>query len=348
MFCVRCGKEAPLVEALCSDCFLATNTLVKVPPIVRVEVCSTCGARHRGGSWGEPLASVVPAIEEEVRHTLELDKRVAKGWVLSLEGGEHDPTNFEYVAVVRGKALGVPFEVRGPLVVHVQRSTCTRCGRRSGGYFESILQLRAEGRLLDHDERDAAARLIDRELKALRTAGDLDSFLVRAEDVKGGWDFYLGTHHAGRTLGKALGAEFGATVKETAKLVGRDKSGNDVYRVTVLARLPPARVGGFVVLDERIYGVAAVTSKTATLVDLEDHRRLARDRDALEAVHVLAPAAVREAVVVSESAKELQVLDPETLRTVDLVRPPGYPEGRPAVRVVRWGDRLWLAPEAGR
>jgi hypothetical protein len=49
-------------------------------------------------------------------------------------------------------------------------------------------------------------------------------------------------------------------------------------------------------------------------------------------------------VVVSESPEELQVLDPDTLRTVDLRKPAGFAPGQATVRVVRWADRLWLLP----
>lgn len=345
MFCVRCGKEGAVAEALCADCFRETTAFARVPAIVRVEVCAHCGARNRPGSWGDPLADLDEAILEEVRAAIEVDRRVQR-WEVALEGGEHDPTNFEYDAVVKGEALGVPFEARAPLVVHVQRSTCTRCGRRAGGYFEGILQLRAEGRAIEPDERDQAGAIVERVLGDLRRGGDLDSFLVKAKEVKGGWDFYLGTVHGARSLAKALQAELGAAIKETASLVGRDKTGVDLYRVTFSVKLPPARVGGFVALDDRLYAVTGVGPKTATLVDLEEHRRVTRSRADLAQVHVLEPGAAKEAVVVSETVRELQVLDPESLRTVDVVKPPGFPSGRGTVRVVRWAERLWLVPEA--
>lgn len=345
MFCVRCGKESPLHEGLCADCFLAKHTLATIHGIVRVEVCATCGARHRGGSWSGPLTSLKPAIEDEVKAAVEVDSRVDT-WSMRLEGGEHDPTNYEYDVIVSGTASGVPFEVHSPVVVHVQRSTCTRCGRRAGGYYESILQLRADDRPIEPDERDVAGRIIERALDDMHANGDLDSFLVKAKEVRGGFDFYLGTVHAGRTIAKSLQAELGATLKETASLVGRDKTGIDLYRVTISVKLPRARVGGFVALGDTLYAVASMTTKVATLMDLEQHRRVTRQRHELESAAVLRPADILEAVVVSESDRELQVLDPESLKTLDLVKPPGFGAGRKAVHVVRWNGRLWLLPDA--
>jgi nonsense-mediated mRNA decay protein 3 len=289
------------------------------------------------------MPSLRPAIEEEVREAVALEPGV-NGWSLRLQGGEHDPTNHAYEAVVAGTAGSVPFEVCAPLVVHVQRSTCTRCGRRAGGYYESIVQLRAQGRALEPDEVARAGEAIDRVLADLHRHGDLDSFLVKGEEVKGGFDFYLGTVHAGRAIGKALAQEMGALVRETASLVGRGKDGIDLYRVTVSTKLPHARVGGFVALEGRLHLVASMGPKVATLLDLEDHRRRARPRADLDDAATVAPREAGRAVVVSESERELQLLDPWTLRTVDVVRPPGFPAGRASVRVVRSQERLWLLP----
>jgi nonsense-mediated mRNA decay protein 3 len=238
----------------------------------------------------------------------------------------------------------VPFEVRAPVVVHVQRSTCTRCGRRAGGYYESILQLRAQGRSLAPDEVEHCGAVIDRVLAQMHGAGDLDSFLVKGEQVKGGFDFYLGTVHAGRAIARALQQEAGAALRETASLVGRSKDGIDLYRVTLSVKLPHARVGGFVGAGEVLHQVQGMGPKQATLLDLGTHRRLSLPRADLDDAPTLDPAAAREAVVVSESERELQVLDPDSLRTVDVVKPAGFPAGQRAVRVVRWAERLWLLP----
>ncbi|MCA1813696.1 MAG: hypothetical protein LC624_07065 [Halobacteriales archaeon] len=343
LFCVRCGQAPPVQGAVCAPCYLATHTPARVPAIVRLEVCAHCGARHRRGSWGGPLASLRPAIEDEVRQAVEVAPDVGS-WAFRLEGGEHDPTNFEYDVVVTGKAGHVPFETRTPIVVHIQRSTCTRCGRRAGGYYESILQLRAQGRTLAPEEVERCGVVIDRVLAQLHASGDLDSFLVKGETVKGGFDFYLGTVHAGRSIGRALQHEAGAVLRETASLVGRSKDGIDLYRVTISVKLPHARVGGFVGVGDVLHQVLAMGPRDAKLLDLGSHRRVTVPRATLDDEPALDPGAARDAVVVSESAGELQLLDPDTLRTVDVVKPAGFAAGGPGVRVVRWSDRLWLLP----
>lgn len=344
MFCARCGREPPLVGPLCGPCFLATTPFATLPPVVQVEVCGACGAPRRGASWGAPLPSEAVAVEEGVAGALALHGSVER-WSLGLEEERRAPAVLHLVAVVRGTAHGLPFEARAPVEVRVRRGTCTRCGRLAGGAYEGVLQLRAEGRDLGGEERREAEALVDRALEALRAAGDLDSVLVKVEEVRGGVDAYLGTAHAARVAGRALAEQLGAALQETASLVGRRRDGTDLCRVTVCAKLPRAPAGAFAGLGDRLYLVASVGPKRATLTDLAEHRRVTRARGELGAAEVLPGSAAREAVVVSERERELQVLDPESLRTVEVARPPGFPQGRGSVRVVRWRERLWLLPE---
>ena len=54
-------------------------------------------------------------------------------------------------------------------------------------------------------------------------------------------------------------------------------------------------------------------------------------------------ASAEEAVLVSATDMEIQVLDPVTLATVDVILPEGYEVvGRETVLVVRTGDTLFL------
>jgi len=347
MFCVRCGREGAVVEGVCADCFRTTQVLARLPATVRVETCARCGSRHRRGSWGPPGVKIEAAIEEEVRGEVDVDPRVAT-WHLRLDGGKRDPTNYSYEVVVDGVALGVAFEVRQPLVVHVQSSTCTRCGRRTGGYYESVVQLRSEERKLDEEHRKEAVAIADRCLASFEAAGDHDSFLSKAKDVQGGADLYLGTVHAGRAIAKALSQELGATLKETATLVGRGADGVDIYRVTLLARLPRARAGDFVAWEGRLHEVTRVGPREVGMVDLDRAEHVRVPREDLEKAHVVPRGEAVEAVVVSASEDELQLLDPVTLATVDVLRPPGFGGSPAVVRVVRWEGRLWLAQPKAR
>jgi len=53
-----------------------------------------------------------------------------------------------------------------------------------------------------------------------------------------GWDYFLVDTLAARALARLARQRLGASIKESATLVGR-KDGVDVYRVTFCVRLPP-------------------------------------------------------------------------------------------------------------
>jgi NMD protein affecting ribosome stability and mRNA decay len=65
----------------------------------------------------------------------------------------------------------------------------------------------------------------------------------------------------------------------------------------------------------------------------------------MERAYVLDMKDAREAVVVSETETEMQLLDPWTYATVPVLRPEGLPLGAPSVQVLRHeGELIVLRP----
>ena len=59
------------------------------------------------------------------------------------------------------------------------------------------------------------------------------------EERPEGWDFYLTDSISARSLARLMKTRLSAKLKESATLWGR-KNGQDVYRVTLCLRVPPA------------------------------------------------------------------------------------------------------------
>ena len=51
---------------------------------------------------------------------------------------------------------------------------------------------------------------------------------------------------------------------------------------------------------------------------------------------------IEEAVIVSETENEVQILDPSTYRTVELVKPSGFECQGDSVNIIRVDDELYL------
>jgi NMD protein affecting ribosome stability and mRNA decay len=97
---------------------------------------------------------------------------------------------------------------------------CTDCSRRSGGYFEAIIQLRGSA------EKTAKAR------DALVARIEERSFVSKVEQLREGVDVYAGSRKAALEALREMRLKHGTS----AKLFGV-KDGRRVYRFTYCVRL---------------------------------------------------------------------------------------------------------------
>jgi nonsense-mediated mRNA decay protein 3 len=355
VFCVACGKEtAPLSDhGLCRDCFLERHAVVTLPEKVDVEVCVHCGSRKIGERW-----SVRPPgrpADERDRARLAEDAaidaaRLLRGLAQPTVGARakaQDVRNFAVEVTASGEAEGFAVAGSATTVARIKGATCLRCSRIQGGYFESIVQLRATDRDLVADELAGARKIADRVVERILDQGDQNAFVLREEERDGGLDIYLGTTNAGRMVAKSFGEAMGARLSEHAKIVGL-KDGLDVFRVTFSVRIPSYRTGDLVLVDERPWIVSHIGTKVVSARSPLSGEARSFERDALEKKPVVRRAEAREAVVVNRRGSDLEVLDPWTYATRTVVAPPGL-DGASighSVLVVRVEDALVLLPRA--
>lgn len=344
MFCVECGKEvgdALSSSGLCHGCFLKKNEFTKLPAHVDFEVCVHCRARKQGEIWIDPPAGgerFEPIVAEAVLSRLDVDRRVVGAHPRAQVTAE-DVRNYAVTVTTSGVAEGVPFEESRATRSRVKNATCTRCSRMHGNYYEAIVQVRAERREMARDElarvRAIGSRVIDR----IVDEGDRNAFVLKDEEVEGGLDIYVALNNSGRQIGKAIVAEMGGRLREHPKIAGQ-KDGLEIWRITFAIRLPEYRNGDVVVLGERLFHVSGLTAKSANLRDARTGHQRTVDHEEMTKATVLAAVDAKEAVVVSQTATEAQVLDPSSYATVTVLKPAGVTSFGDTVRVVRWEGEL--------
>jgi nonsense-mediated mRNA decay protein 3 len=355
VFCVECGKETSeeheLRDGLCSDCFLERHDPIDLPNIIDLVRCPTCGATLGKGGWKGEKTSEEAASEEAIRDDVVRAVEAAIGLV---EGGRlrsidldiRPETKATFAVGVRSEVEVMDKVVNGSAStrVRLRNEACPVCSRRAGNYFEAVIQFRGtRERPATEEELEEAHELVVSEISRM-FAASREVHLVKLEQMHGGLDFYISTQAAGAQVARGLANRFKATSTSSTTMAGR-RDGRDLVRVTHAIRMSDLRRGDYVLAKGELLRVVSASDREATVEPSagEGKRRHLAKADRASLQFVGDASSPEEAVLVSSTVSEIQVLDPVTLRTVDLSLPKGYdPSGRESVKVVRNEGELYL------
>jgi nonsense-mediated mRNA decay protein 3 len=119
----------------------------------------------------------------------------------------------------------------------LKRGTCDVCGLKSARHYEAILQVRGK---LTMDECSEIRKILQR-LAAEVSKRERNTFIANVEERREGLDFYVNPVSFARQMASMLKSEFGAELRESAKLIGQTRDGRKKFRFSILARLPSER-----------------------------------------------------------------------------------------------------------
>lgn len=243
-FCPVCGKVTDtLVENLCPGCFFKERDIVKVPDILEAEVCRSCLKHRHKGRWtyveGESFEDVMGNVAfKEVKSAVKVVDLANPEVGIQLGDTKQKstavyltPVDIHIEGTIKDNVVATDLET----TVRIITELCTDCSRQSGGYFKAILQARgAEGL-----SRQRKAMIKEKVLTMADTIvkDDPKAFISKITDLKEGVDFYFGSKKAARKIARAIKQEMGGHISESAKLMGRDRQGKDIYRISIALRL---------------------------------------------------------------------------------------------------------------
>ncbi len=369
-FCPRCGEPVPDRTAsdddsghdplrpgadvdLCDACYFEGFEFVDAPDRIDVRVCSTCGAVHRGRRWLDVGAQDYTDIAiEEVSEALSVHVDVSDvAW--QVEPEQIDPNTIRMHCYFTGTVRGTPVEEQLTVPVRIARQTCTRCGRISGDYYASIVQIRAEGRTPTSEEVERAKVIANRTVADMEATGDRNAFVTEMSETADGLDIKVSTNKIGKKIAYKMTEEYGGTVNDAETLVTEDEDGNGVYRVTFAVRLPPYVPGDVIDLTDDDGGPVLVTSARGNLKGKRlstgeryeasyeegnnpDARKLGDRSDAVEAT-----------LVTVEDERAIQILDPETYQAKTIAKPANFDPDADTVPVIKSRAGLHILPDDG-
>jgi nonsense-mediated mRNA decay protein 3 len=339
MFCVKCGREGRTYSALCPECFLQSNRFTTVPEYLDLNICAHCDDYLMGKKW-KHYDVEEDAVKDYAADNIALrqDARMAE-LEMAVEKMDAKHYRVKMIAHLVHEDLEVAEELE--TTVRVRRNVCPKCNKIQGNYFEAIVQIRPSEKRFSDEEREV---VLKRALSFVESASkdSRDAFVAKVTQAHGGYDLYVSTISLGKMLSRDLVSTYGAEFKESSSLQGQ-KDGRDIYRVTYLVRLPPYRVRDILLINDRLYMVHSTGPQSAKLRDIKSNELLTVMNQELREVHVIGTSKdVLDAVVLTETDREYQVMHPLTYKTVEIKHPRSFERKGDTVKVFPYEGELYF------
>lgn len=314
--CTKCGAEA-ISGGLCPRCYRHENRLMETGSM-SVKRCPMCKRYWISGRW------VHADFEEVLEHVIDKNLKVNASaqdlrlTITKLDGG---------LIKIGLKATigGEPWESGLTRKFKVVKDTCETCSKRSGGYMEANVQVRADGRELSEVE----LKKIERELMEMAK----EDSIIKSKEVKGGTDYEVAPIALAKQMEKRL-KNMGAAVAESSRAMGQNQEGKAVNQVNIVARFPAYRVGDVVEMEDKLFTVVKIGKKTG-LKDFCGNPKTANHELTLVVPHD----EVLEGQIVSVSST-VQFMD-EEFRMHDLEKPFEGLEAGKKVKFIRIDDMIY-------
>lgn len=332
MFCVECGREEELIGSICKECYSKKHAIASLPDHVDLTLCAHCSSMETLKGWKD-VGSMREAVDDAIRAALVLLKD-AKVTDMKAELTQKDERNLQAEVSLLVTAGGAEFERRMSTIVRIKRGSCKECSKKQGNYYEAILQVRGPERNLPEQTEEEVQKLVKERVASMRRTSR-EVFVSKVERVKGGLDFFFSTIPAARGIARELENNMCAEYKESSSLWGR-RDGKDIYRMTYMVRFQGFSKGDVIEYGSKLYFVRGMAKGMIHGIDISTgEERSMHLQDPGECSLVQPKGKILKAVVVAESKDELQVLDPETMKTLDVRKPNGFSRKGEQVRLVK-------------
>ncbi len=321
-FCPLCGKEVELEEmvgGMCAECYIKREKIIESPRESKITICPRCGSLYEG-EWKKAKSiesAAVAFISSKILISHEIDD-------LELNFSP-ERLNSKRIIVhgdLKGRIKTEMIEKKMDLLVRVRYNICDRCSRISGGYYESIVQIRAYDRNPTKSEREKIKKIASEIVNNGYDRGDEKSFITDIKEFEKGLDLYLGSEKIAKQICKSVRSRYGGDLLDSAKLVG-EKDGKKNYRITHSLRFSKFLRGDIISYEGNIIQIKKIRKKitgrdlsTGKTIMLEDHKDKLRRMKKVGSIKESA-----ETDLIAVAGNEIQVIDPETDEIVTIPKP---------------------------
>jgi len=339
MFCVECGSEDQIFrDGVCKNCYVKTHTFTSGPDIIDLPFCVNCNSYKLKNTWINELLG--DALRRLVKNTFKISRELEKVDI-----------NTKCKEVKDGLACQVfisslldNLEINEEHSIHVRlkRGVCDVCSKQSGGYYEAIVQIRADKKKLTRNELDDICKFVENLVENLQEKGNRSLFIADMWEGHGGLDFYISERSPGLVIAKKLQERYGGTIKQSSKEVGV-KEGKQMFRMTYLIRISPYKKGDFLKHNDMFFHILSTYGNKAKIVDLSNWEKAAVDIKEIEESRILGgEELIVEMILVSQTKEEVQVMDPKTYEIEILRKPKPVDFKKEKIKVLKTDSQTYI------
>lgn len=341
MFCVECGKEEPIFRnGVCLACYLKHAQFSKGPTVLDITFCPRCTAYKYKNTWvQEDLDSI---LRRHIKDAFSISPEL-KTVDIQTRCKEQDRV-LTCMVTISGALEGQPITEHHPLTVRIKHTTCDICSREAGGYYEAIIQIRADIRSFTDTELRTLRSAVETMVGQHQESGKRGLFITDYDEKREGLDFFLSEKTTAFSIAKKIQEQFGGDFKQSASSAGM-KDSRQVYRMTYLVRIPAYRSGDFFAFDTMFFRIISLRENKVRAVDLTTWEEKVLDGKEISPSKIYGgKELIREMILVSQTKHDLQLMDPKTYATVEIRKPKTMSVVNQTVNTVKLKDCLFLVP----
>jgi len=342
MFCVECGKESPIFrDGVCISCYLKNHTFTKGPAYIDIPICVHCNSYKYKNTWTSDLFD--DAIQRSIKNEFYISNELEKVDINTICKDTMDGKSCK--VIISGFLDGVEIVEEHNVQVRLKRSVCDICSKRHGGYYEAIVQIRTTNRALTKKELEDITKTVEIFVEDMQSKGNRGLFITDIGEEHGGLDFYISEKGAGFNIAKKIQDKYGGEIKKSSKDAGK-KDSRQVHRMTFLIRLPSYKKNDFLALQNSYFLVKSIHGNKITLIDLSTWEELKLENKNLEKAEVVGgKELIKEMIFISETSKEIQLMDSVTFKILEIQKPKSFSYSEGKIKVVKIDDQIFLSPE---
>ena len=319
MFCPECGSsDKEMVGDICIDCFLKNYKFLEIPQHINITICKHCNAKYFRGNWIDAAIPEEEVIYRTLEDNIHVDELI-ENEIIDLEIRQMRGTIAECTIDAIGEFKGRELREHYNTEVQIKNSTCPNCSKIASGYYEVVIQLRADDRELKPEEKEIADNIVNTVLNKQYKKDKLAVLQEKAK-LKEGTDYYIGSYKSGKKVINRLKDQFGGIIKESPRLISEDKStGKKLYRIWISIRIPKFQLGDIIKYQDKTGQVIDINADKSLFNDLKTDKTFSASWAHYEEVNLIERKEdFQKTMVISKSPSTLQILNPETYLEYDI------------------------------